>query len=233
MCNFTQHKTRFIIFALAVCSTILSACGKTETIDTTISYVRVVNGSPSLSTFNVYLSGNIINSAALPFLGSTSYVSRSSGAYGLKFTSASSTDALHTKDITLNPSSNYSYYLVNKPGQLDGFLVADDVSLSTSDKAYIRFINLSVDAPALDLAKTGAATSLINNKAYKTVSSFITVDAGTISLDVKDTATGAIKTTKADVTLAAGFHYDIICGGLVTPANDTEKPLSLQVLVIK
>ncbi|RZL40701.1 MAG: DUF4397 domain-containing protein [Pedobacter sp.] len=233
MRNFTSKKNSFIILALAVCSVFLASCGKTEVTDTTISYLRVVNGSPSLATFNVYLSGNIINSAALPFAGSTSYTSRSSGAYSLKFTSASSSEALFAKDITLNPSTNYSYYLVNKPGQLDGFMINDDVSITSTDKAYIRFINLSTDAPALDLTKTGATTSLITNKTYKTASAFIAVDAGTISLDIKDTSTGIIKTTKTDVVLSAGIHYDVICGGLLNPANDTEKALSLQVLTIK
>jgi len=233
MRNFTLKKTGFILLALAVFSTILTSCGKTEVADTTISYVRVVNGSPSLATYNVYLSGNIINSAALPFLGATSYTSRSSGAYNLKFTSASSTETLFTKDISLNPSTNYSYYLVNKSGQLDGFLIGDDVSVSAADKAYIRFVNLSPDAPTLDLAKTGATTSLITNKAYKTASAYITIDAGTISLDVKDTSTGTVRTTKTDATFAAGYHYDVICGGLVSPANDTERALTLQVLTIK
>lgn len=233
MRNFTFKKTGFILLALAVFSTILTSCGKTEVADTTISYVRVVNGSPGLATYNVYLSGNIINAAALPFLGSTSYTSRSSGSYNLRFTSASSTETLFTKDITLNPSTNYSYYLVNKPGQLDGILIRDDVSVSSADKAYIRFVNLSPDAPALDLTKTGTATSLIANKTYKTASDYITIDAGTISLDVKDTSTGAVKITKTDVALAAGMHYDIICGGLVTPSNDTEKALTLQILTIK
>lgn len=233
MRNFTLKKTGFILFALALCSTILTSCGKTEIADTTISYVRVVNGSPSLATYNVYLSGNIINSAALPFLGSTSYTSKSAGAYTLKFTTASSTESLFSKDITLNPSTNYSYYLVNKTGQLDGLLISDDLSIPAADKAYIRFVNLSPDASALDLLKTGTTTALVPNKAYKTASSYITVDAGTISLDVKDTSTGAVKITKTDVALAAGIHYDIICGGLVTPSNDTEKALTLQVLTIK
>jgi len=233
MRNFTLKKTGFILLALAVFSMTLTSCGKTEVADTTISYVRVVNGSPGLATYNVYLSGNIINTAALPFLGSTSYISRSSGAYNLKFTSASSTETLFTKDITLNPSTNYSYYLINKPGQLDGFLIGDDLSVSAADKAYIRFVNLSPDAPAADLVKTGATTSLITNKAYKTASTYITVDPGTISLDVKDTSTGTVRTTKTDATFAAGYHYDVILGGLINPANDTERALTLQVLTIK
>lgn len=223
------------IYTLTLLSSmvIFSGCGKTETTDTTVSYVRVVNAVPSLSTYLVYLNGSIISSAALPFGGSTSLTSRSAGTYNIKFTSGSSAETLFAKDISLNQSTTYSYYLVNKPGQLDGLLISDDLSVPSTDKAYIRFINLSPDAPALDLFKTGTTTSYATNKAFKTTTSFVTVDAGTYSLDVKDTATGAIKTTKTDAVFSAGYHYDVVCGGLVTPANDTERSLNLQVITIK
>ncbi|MFC3561844.1 DUF4397 domain-containing protein [Pedobacter jamesrossensis] len=211
----------------------ISSCAKTDNTDTTISYLRTVNASPSLATYNAYLNGNIITSASLPFAGSTAYTSRAAGTYTLKFTSGSSTESLFAKDISLNQNTSYSYYLANKPAQLDGLLISDDLSMPATDKAYIRFINLSPDAPALDLIKTGTTTSYATNKTYKTATSFVAVDAGTYSLDVKDTATGVVKLTKTDAIFAAGYHYDVICGGLITPANDTERPLSLQVLTIK
>lgn len=224
-------KARF--YLLFIVTAILTSCAKTENVDTTISYLRTINASPSLATYNAYLNGSMITSAALPFTGSTAYTSRTAGAYTLKFTSGSSTESLFTKDISLNQSTSYSYYLVNKPSQLDGLLISDDLSMPAADKAYIRFINLSPDAPALDLIKSGTTTSYATNKAYKATSSFLAVDPGTYALDAKDTATGAVKTTKTDAVFAAGYHYDVICGGLVTPANDTERPLSLQVLTIK
>jgi len=218
---------------LLISTIILGSCGKTETTDTTISYLRVINASPSLATYNVYLNGSTINAAALPFLGSIAYTSRAAGTYGLKFTSGSSVESLYSKDVILSQGTRQSFYLVNKPAQLDGFYTSDDLSLPSADKAYIRFINLALDAPALDLVKTGATTAYVTNKAFKTASSFVAIDAGTYSLDAKETTSGVVRTTKTDATFAAGYHYDVICGGLVTPANDTERSLSLQVLTIK
>jgi len=228
---FKKFKSYSLVFLIS--TIILSSCGKTETTDMTISYLRVINASPSLATYNVYLNGSIINAAALPFLGSIAYTSRAAGTYGLKFTSGSSVESLYSKDITLGAGASYSYYLVNKPGQLDGFMISEDLTVGSTDKAYVRFINLVPDAPALDLVKTGTTTSYGTNKAYKTASGFVEIAAGTYSLDAKETASGLVRTTKTDATFAAGYHYDVICGGLITPANDTERPISLQVLTIK
>ena len=225
----TSLNALFIIMAISI----FSSCAKTDNADITIAYLRAVNASPSLATYNAYLGGSLISAAALPFAGSSAYSSRTAGTYSLKFTSGSNTESLFSKDVSLSQNTSYSYYLINKPGQLDGLLISDDRSVPSADKAYIRFINLSPDAPALDLIKTGTTTSYATNKAYKTNTSFVAVDAGTYSLDVKDTANGAVKTTKTDAVFAAGYHYDIICGGLVTPANDTERALNLQVLTIK
>jgi len=212
---------------------ILSSCGKTDTTDTTISYLRVTNTSPALATYNVYLNGSPINSAALPYAGSLGYTSRAAETYTLKFTTGSSAESLLTKDVVLSQNTSYSFYLINKPGQLDGLLIGDDLSVPSANKAYIRFINLSPDAPALDLTKSATTTSYVTNKPFKTYSGFVAVDAGTYSLDVKDTSTGSVKTTKTDAAFAAGYHYDIICGGLMAPANDTERALNLQVITIK
>ncbi|RZK20285.1 MAG: DUF4397 domain-containing protein [Pedobacter sp.] len=35
------------------------------------------------------------------------------------------------------------------------------------------------------------------------------------------------------ITLTAGYHYDIICGGLVSPANDTERAINLVAVMLK
>jgi len=231
MKSFTQMMFKRNVYIILLFAAAFSACKKTET-DTSISYLRVINASPALATYNVYFSGSILNSAALPFAGSVSYGSHAPGSYSLKFTTASNVESLLTKTVSLSQGTYQSFYLINKPGQLDGLTIGDDLSVPSADKAYIRFINLSPDAPALDLLKTGATSSLTTNKAYKAASGFIAIDAGTVSLDVKDSSTGAIKTTLSS-SFVAGLHYDVICGGLISPANDTERPLSLRSILIK
>lgn len=234
MKNFTLLKrSASQLFILLIVVTAMVACKKTDTTETPVTNLRVVNSSPTAATYNVYLSGTPLSSVALPFAGASTYKAGSPGTYTIKFTTASSTESLFSKDLTLAQNKYSSFYLINKPGQLDGLLTTDDVSTPDATKAYIRFINLSPDAAALDLAKTGATTPLISNKAFKAISGFIAVDAGSISFDAKETSGGAVKITLAGTTLAAGYHYDVIFGGVASPVNDTERPFSLQVLKIQ
>lgn len=221
------------IFTFGICLfALMGACKKEET-DTTIAYLRVVNASPSSPTYNVYVNDSKINSAALPYIGSTSYASYSAATYSVKFTSASSAVSLLTKSLALNPSTYNSYYLVNKAGALDTFTTGDDLSVPSADKAYVRFINLSPDAPALDLAKASTTTSWFTNKTYKSATGFMAIDGGSYTLNAKETSTGTIKATSTSITFTAGYHYDVICGGLVTPANDTERSLNIQAILLK
>ncbi|MBC6108848.1 DUF4397 domain-containing protein [Pedobacter sp. CCM 8938] len=225
--------SRFSALSVILIALAFTSCKKEDTVDPTLSALRVINASPSSATYNVYLDGSLINAAELPFAGSLSYVQKTAGTYSLKFTTGSSVESLLTKSINMNQSVYQSFFLINKPGALDGLYVTDDLNVPSADKAYIRFVNLSPDAPALDLAKTGATTALITNKAFKVASSFISIDPGTYSFDAKDTSTGLIKTTLSSTTFVAGYHYDVICGGLISPANDTERALTLQALLIK
>ncbi|MCZ4242811.1 DUF4397 domain-containing protein [Pedobacter punctiformis] len=235
MKNFTLFK-RLTLQSFLLLLTIVSlfSCQKTEPSDTPTTSLRVINASPASATYNVYLGGTPINTVALPFTGASTYKSGLPGAYSIKFTTANSTESLFSKDISLAQSIYSSFYLLNKPGQLDGLLTTDDLSIPDASKAYIRFINLAPDAAtALDLAKTGSTSALISNKAYKAISNFIAVDAGSYAFDAKETGGLTVKATLAGAILTAGYHYDVICAGLSNPANDTERPLTLQVIKIQ
>jgi len=233
MKNLTQLYSKSIILLALISFTGLSSCKKTETTDPNIVLIRVVNTSPSSATYNAYLNSMKINTVALPFGGSAAYASSVAGSYNLKFTTESSIESLFTKQVILNNGANYSSYLINKPAAMDVYTITDDLSVPSADKAYVRFLNLSPDATAFDLIKTGAATTLFTNKPFKNSTGFVAVDAGTYSFDAKETSSGAVRATTGGITFTAGSHYDVVLGGLVAPANDTERPLSLQAILIK
>ena len=230
---FTLKQLSYYSFLTLIISMGFISCKKTEAVDSTLSSLRVINISPTLSTYNVYLDGTALNTAALPFAGSTAYTTKTSGAYTLKFTTESSIESVLTKTINLNASTYQSFYLINKTSALDVLALTDDLTVSSTDKAYIRFINLSPDASAMDLAKTGSTSSYTTAKAYKSASGFIAIDPGTFTLDLKETSSGTIKAVSESSTFTAAYHYDIIAGGVVSPANDTERSLSLRVVAIK
>jgi len=232
MKNSTKKILQFPLILLLVLAVFFSACKK-QTTDDTIAYMRVTNASPSLATYNVLVNGSTITSAALPYAGGTSYSSRTYGDYSISFTPASSLVPLYTSTVNLAVSTYTSFYLVNKPGSLDKLTLTDDLSVPATDKAYVRFINLSPDAPAMDVIKSDGTANLFSNRTYKTSSAFIQVDAGSYTLNAKETSTGTVKATLTAYTFTAGYHYDVIYGGMVTPASDSERAVNLQAILIK
>jgi hypothetical protein len=217
------------IIMLSAVSLLFNACSKDEAEVAAISGLMVVNASPSAGTFNFYAGTSKINSAALPFLGTVPYFQIAPGATTVKFTNASSIESLLTKTITLEAEKPYSFFLINDVPQLDGILIKDDLSPTSTDKAFIRFINLSPNAPALDLVQTGGSV-LISDKSFKAVSDFVLADAKSYSFDLKDKVTGEIVATLKDITLIAGKMYTIAACGLIKPA-DLQQPVRLEVFI--
>jgi hypothetical protein len=216
---------------LAMASVSLNSCSKDDTTAAAISGLTVVNASPTAATYNVYLNSALVNAAALPFTGTVSYFQINPGANSLKFTTASSTTSVLTKDISLEANKAYSYFLIDKAEKLDGLLVTDDLSMTSTDKAIIRFINLSPDAGTLALSQTTVATNLFE-QAYKGYSAFTTTEAKTYSLVLKDKTTGATLSTMDNVVLTAGKMYTIIANGMITPLTN-DQPLRIQVMTNK
>lgn len=199
----------------------ITSCKKPqETTTPAISYLRIINASPTLGTFDVYVNTQKANTAALPFGGTIKYIRSSVSQWDLKFTIANDLDAVFTKSLTLNADVAYSYYLIGKGANLDGLLITDVMPTTATEKAYVKFINLSPDAPALSLNIVGGA-SLASNKAYKATSDFIAVDVKTQSFEIKDGA-GIVKATLLDEPIQGGRYYTIIARGYLTPGNNDQ-----------
>jgi hypothetical protein len=226
-----NFKRSLLVFSFSLLFAIVwSSCKKSDSTDTTtISYLSVVNGSPSTGTFNVYANDVIMNKAALPMGGSVlPYIQLTSGSNTLRFTTASSTDNLLSKTISLSGSTAYTYFLIGQSGQFDGVLATDVMTTVSTDKAFVRFVNLSPDAPSLNLAVTGGSV-VINNQFYKQVSSFVAVDPKTYSFDIQEQSTGKVKTTLTGATFVAGKYYTVMALGMMVPGA-AENALNAQVM---
>ncbi|WP_113638567.1 DUF4397 domain-containing protein [Nubsella zeaxanthinifaciens] len=222
-------KTLYISFAVAAIA-LVSACGKSDTEIPNIGSLSVYNTSPTLSSYDVYINGSRFNAAALPYAGGVKYTQLTEGTYEAKFTVSGETTSIYTKsNIAVGNNSFYTLYLTGTSGNFDGLLITDDFSNTSTEKAYVRFINLSPDAPALDLGIKDATTSLATNKAYKTYSGFVAVDPGAKVLEIKLNNGGTVKAS-IDKTLVKNTFYTVIAGGKVTPSTDLERQFNGQVI---
>jgi hypothetical protein len=220
---FTQNK-RINLYRLAAVSlfsigTLLSSCSTKETPVPESASLMAVNTSPSPATFNAYINGGkITSSGALAFGGAIAYLRLNTGENTVKFTTASSTESLVTKKVILENKKIYSLFLIDKEAKLDFLVANDDVAAAPTTKALIRFINLSPDAPALDLAvKDGAA--LITDKAYKASSSFIEIEPKKYIFQIKNKTATPVQAELAETEIKAGGIYTLLSIGLVTPTG--------------
>jgi hypothetical protein len=215
----TNSRHQIILLMVLIGVLTLQSCKK-ETSRATAggTYLSVVNASPSLATYNVYLNDSQANTAALPFGGVISYLQLTAGDYSTKITAASSIESLLTKKVSLAENTVYSLFLISNSNALDGLLVTDGINGAT-DKAFIRFINLSPDAPALDMTVKGATTSIVSNQSFKSASAFTAIDPNTYTFDLKLNTDGTVKTSLPSVVLNAGVYYTVISRGLLTPSS--------------
>jgi len=231
--DFLKKPLRFKIyvtfFLVALIS--FSACKKEETDTNVYSGLSIYNASPTPATYDVFLDDAKINTAALPLGGNMAYFQKVTGSYTVKFTVAGRTESLFSKTIALPASSYSTYFLIGKPTAFEGLLITDDLTGTSTTNGFIRFINVSPDAPALDLVVRNGSV-ITTNKAYKAASGFTQLAVGTYAFDIKNTTTGAIIASIENVIIGVSGHYNVILKGLVNPTS-SESGLSAQAILIK
>ena len=218
-----------ILFFLTIIT--LISCKKEEVDDTAYTAVAVVNASPTAATYDVYLGATKLNTAALPLGGGIAYVQQIAGNYDLKFTVAGRGESVYTKSVSLAQNSFQTFFLVGSPSSFDGVFAVDNLAATSTTQAFVRFVNLSPDAPALTLGITGGA-AVGTSQSFKGVGSFVPVATGAQSFELKDNSS-VVRATLTGVNLVANGYYTVIARGLVTPVSSSDLPLAAQLIVTK
>ena len=216
------------LFSMLGTAALFSACKTDPVAVPEVTYVSLTNASPSVATYNVYFDAARFVNGAVPFEGNIPYQAVNPKTYSVKLTSENSAESKLTKQLSFSANKGYSLFIIGRPAELELLALDDEFTPPAADKASIRFVNLSPDAPALDLFEKDK-TTLISDKAYKAASAFIQVEPRKYIFELKDKATGQVKGTMAEMELKKGTVYTLIAKGLLTPAA-TEKPFGGQLI---
>lgn len=215
--------TSALAMVMLLGATLVVSCKNDPIEQVDMSFLSITNASPTLGTFNFYLSDKKVNNGAIPFGGTINYFQVMSTSYSAKLTTDGNTESLVTKDFTFEKDKIYSLFIIGKGANLDYLMVNDDIRNLSVEKAYIRFINLSPDAPSLSLiAKDSAA--VVFDKTYKAASAFVEINPKVYTFEIKDKLTGAtISKEVPNVDIKKGRFYTVISKGIITPL-ETEQP---------
>jgi len=145
-------------------------------------------------------------------------VSLNSGTRNVKVNVANTTNTVINADLDLNPNLNYSVFAVNTVSNIEPLVLVDDLSAPASGMTHVRFVHLSPDAPAVDVAVTGGPV-LFGNVSFKEYQGFAPVNAGTYNLEVRLAGTSTVVLPLPGIALQAGKIYTVFAKGLVAGAG--------------
>lgn len=223
-------KKVFLAFAPAIMIAAIlttSSCKKDEA---TFANVLVVHASPNAPGVDLLIDNSKVNSAALTFPANTGYLKVESGTRNVKVNVTGTTTTVINADLALEEGKNYSVFAVNAVANIEPLVLADDLTTPASGKAHVRFVHLSPDAPAVDVALDGGAV-VFANTAFKGSTAFTPLDAGAYNLEVRLAGTATVALDLPSITLQAGKIYTVFARGFVTPGTTPE--LGAEIIVNK
>ena len=183
-----------------------------------LAYVTFFQASPGEQPLDLYFNSNKVNQAPLTYGDGIDYFQAYPGLRTINLYHSGGTSVVYTDTATLKPNVAYSLFMVNTASNPGIFLVTDSISQPAHGMATVRLINVSPDAPAVDLAVKDSV-AFVTNKAFKSSSSFIPKAGGkTYTFEIRQHGTNTVLTTLSGVTLNSGLVYTIWLRGLANSA---------------
>ena len=186
----------------------------TPTPTNTTAKVQVTHASPDAPGVDLLVDNTKVNTAALEFLGSTAYLSVNAGSRNIKVNAAGTSTSVINADVPFVAGKNYSLFAVDSLKKISAVLVEDDLTAPAAGKAHVRFIHLSPNAPAVDVALAGGSV-VWGDYSFKEGSAFAPLDAGTYNLEVRLAGTTTVVLPLPNITLTAGKIYTVFAKGFV------------------
>lgn len=224
-------KNRMLAFAPAIllmAATLFSSCSKDE--DLAQANVLVIHASPDAPGVDLLVDDVKQNTSALTYPQNTGYLKVNAGSRNLKVNVAGTTTTVINANVTLEQDKSYSVFAIDSVKKISAVVVADDLSTPAAGKAHVRFIHLSPNAPAVDIAVDGGAV-VFPNTSFKVGTAFTPLDAGTYDLEVRVAGTQTVALDLDPLTLEAGKIYTVFAKGFLTA--DGVQALGAEIIVNK
>jgi uncharacterized protein DUF4397 len=188
--------------------------------DSTLSEIKVLNGTSLGAPLNVFVDGNL-TLANIPFGGVSNYEPVPTGTRTITVQSAATPGAtLLTVVTTLPSATDTSIAVSGSAGALRSLVLTDNNLPSATGRARVRFVNASPDLAAMDVYVS--FVKVFTNVASNTASPYSEIVAdinGTIyefDFNVAGTVTPVLKLP--GITISSGKTYTIyVVGSAAAP----------------
>ncbi len=196
-----------------------------------LAYVNLYHGSPDGPDYNVLIDNNKANTQAFRYANNSGYFKLDAGTHQIAFTPVTSTTALIDTTFMFEKDAIYSLFTVGRMANTKLLVVKDSLVTPAGGSAAIRLVNLSPDAPALELVISGAdASPIFTGIGFKGNTKFKEVVSGTYAFKVREAGTDNVLMPATNLELRAGRNYTLIVRGFQTPPSGNTNVLALQII---
>lgn len=192
--------------------------------------VMVVHASPDAPGVDLLVNDVKVNNSPLAFPNNTEYLELPAGTQNIKVNAAGTATTVIDADLNLQRDKDYTVFAINTLDNIEALVLEDDLTDPASGMSHVRFVHLSPDAPAVDIAVQGGPV-LFSNSAFKSATPFTPVSAGTYTLEVRPAGSTTAVLTIPNVELRSGDIYTVFARGFLSPPEGNTNTLGAQVIV--
>lgn len=191
--------------------------------------VRVIHTSYDAPAVDIAVDGQAAI-GNLPYGLASSYNEIPAGTRNIKVTPAGqNTPIVIEANLPIAENKSYSVFAVNSLSAIEA-VVAEDARNANSAKAKVRFLHASPDAPSVDIKlNDGNGPAVFGNAAFKDISDYVEVDAGTYTFAVTPAGSAVEVIVFDPITVANGVVYTVVAHG--TLDNTDPYPFAVRVFV--
>ncbi len=177
------------------------------------SYVRVLHAVPDAPNVDVYINANrVLKNVA--FKDVSEYLTLPAGSYHIDiYPTGNSVTTVISKKIRVETGKVYTLAAVGSGNKLQLLPYLDDPTVP-GNETKVRFIHLSPDAPAVDIAVKGGDV-VFPNVSFKQATNYLGLTPMTVNLEARAAGTKNSVLTVPNVSLKPNQAYTIVAVGFV------------------
>ena len=199
----------------------IASCSKEgTTLSTSNAYLNIVNVSPDVRPFNLYANAIRQGLTTYNYPSASNYFLQNVAEVPLEIRPVLASNVTQTRllvlDQELKRDVRYTWYVTGfrSDSSLATVFTVDSSSAPAVGRGKIRFVNVSINSPALNL--TANDTIAFRNVPYKSVTDYIELTAGNYNLNITASATPSTSIKAlSSVSILDGKLYTVYAYGLV------------------
>lgn len=176
--------------------------------------VRFIHASPDTPAVDVFIDGQLVLSNVKYFTASKS-LNVAAGEHTLQVapTGAGRDEAVVNDTIDLIRSRSYTIVATGSLEEIKALALSDERPKNLGSKAWVRVINATVGAPAVDVRLANSAAPLLTDQGFRAVD-YLRVDPATYTFEVAPAGTDQAFAISSPLRFEPGWSYTVLTTGL-------------------